>query len=128
MFAVRYDMRRPDWATADTHALYAAALDQAAFVDERGLGTIVVSEHRLPPTGTCRPHWCSSAVAARTTSTHISLAMIIATLHDPVRLAEDVAVLDLVSGVHLAVLGLGCRPGVASTWASLEGAGGGSTT
>jgi alkanesulfonate monooxygenase SsuD/methylene tetrahydromethanopterin reductase-like flavin-dependent oxidoreductase (luciferase family) len=112
MFAVRYDMRRPDWATADSRALYAAALDQAAFVDEHGLGTIVVSEHHASPDGYLpSPLVFASAVAARTTSTHISLAAVIATLHDPVRLAEDVAVLDLVSGGRVSlILGLGYRP------------------
>jgi alkanesulfonate monooxygenase SsuD/methylene tetrahydromethanopterin reductase-like flavin-dependent oxidoreductase (luciferase family) len=39
-----------------------------------------------------------AAVAARTRNLRIQLAALIAPLHDPVRLAEDIAVLDIVSG------------------------------
>lgn len=112
MFAVRYDMRCPPWAPTDRRSLYAAALDQAAYVDEHGLGTIVVSEHHASEDGYLpSPLVFASAVAARTRTAHISLSAVIATLHDPVRLAEDVAVLDLVSGGRVSlILGLGYRP------------------
>jgi alkanesulfonate monooxygenase SsuD/methylene tetrahydromethanopterin reductase-like flavin-dependent oxidoreductase (luciferase family) len=112
MFAVRYDLRRPAWSPAPREALYATALEQAAFVDQRGLGFVALSEHHGSPDGYLpSPLVMAAAVAAVTRTTHISLAALIPTLHDPVRLAEDVAVLDLISGGRISlVLGLGYRP------------------
>jgi len=111
MFAVRYDMRCPAWSPTPPEALYAAALEQAAFVDRHGLGVVVVSEHHASPDGYLpSPLVMAAAVAAVTTSTHISVAALLPTLYDPVRLAEDVAVLDLVSGGRISLtLGLGYR-------------------
>jgi alkanesulfonate monooxygenase SsuD/methylene tetrahydromethanopterin reductase-like flavin-dependent oxidoreductase (luciferase family) len=112
VFAIRYDLRRPPGAATSHAELYAAALDQAAFVDDHALGPIVVSEHHASPDGYLpSPLVFASAVAARTRTAHISLSAVIGPLHDPVRLAEDVAVLDLVSGGRLSVIvGLGYRP------------------
>lgn len=112
MFAVRYDMRCPAWSSTTPEALYATAVEQAAFVDRHGLGLVVVSEHHASPDGYLpSPLLMASAVAAVTTSTHISLAALLPTLYDPVRLAEDVAVLDLLSGGRISLtLGLGYRP------------------
>ncbi len=112
MFATRYDLRRPDWAPASRAELYATALEQAAYADEHELGPIVVSEHHAADDGYLpSPLVFAAAVAARTKTAHISLSAVIAPLHDPVRLAEDVAVLDLVSGGRISlILGLGYRP------------------
>lgn len=112
MFAIRYDMRCPAWSPAPREALYAAAREQAAYADRHGLGTLVLSEHHGSPDGYLpSPLVLGAALAAVTTTTHISVAALLPTLHDPVRLAEDVAVLDLTSGGRISlVLGLGYRP------------------
>jgi alkanesulfonate monooxygenase SsuD/methylene tetrahydromethanopterin reductase-like flavin-dependent oxidoreductase (luciferase family) len=112
MFAVRYDMRCPAWSPATPAALYSTAREQAAFVDRHGLGSLVVSEHHGSSDGYLpSPLVLAGAFAAVTTTTHLSVAALLPTLHDPVRLAEDVAVLDLVSGGRISlVLGLGYRP------------------
>jgi alkanesulfonate monooxygenase SsuD/methylene tetrahydromethanopterin reductase-like flavin-dependent oxidoreductase (luciferase family) len=112
MFAVRYDMRCPEWSPVSPGELYATALEQATFVDEQGLGTLVLSEHHTSPDGYLpSPLVLASGMAAVTKSTLISMAALLGTLYDPVRLAEDVAVLDLVSGGRITLtLGLGYRP------------------
>jgi len=92
--------------------LYATALEQATFVDRTGLGALVLSEHHGSPDGYLpSPLVMASGLAGVTTEAHISIAAVLATLYDPVRLAEDVAVLDLVSGGRISLtLGLGYRP------------------
>ena len=42
---VRFDMRRPDFSKASAPDLYAAALDMAAYADEKGMTGITLSEH-----------------------------------------------------------------------------------
>lgn len=50
-------------------------------------------------------------VVARTTSIRINFGALLVPLHDPVRVAEDLAVLDLASGGRVStVAGLGYRP------------------
>jgi alkanesulfonate monooxygenase SsuD/methylene tetrahydromethanopterin reductase-like flavin-dependent oxidoreductase (luciferase family) len=111
MFAVRYDMRCPEWSPVSPGELYATALEQAAFVDRLEVGTLVLSEHHGSPDGYLpSPLVMASGMAAVTGSTLISVAAVLATLYDPVRLAEDVAVLDLISGGRISLtMGLGYR-------------------
>jgi alkanesulfonate monooxygenase SsuD/methylene tetrahydromethanopterin reductase-like flavin-dependent oxidoreductase (luciferase family) len=111
MFAVRYDMRCPAWSPVAPEVLYATALEQAAYVDRHALGVIVLSEHHGSPDGYLpSPLVMAAAIAGATRDVHISLAAVLPTLHDPVRLAEDVAVLDLASGGRISLtLGLGYR-------------------
>jgi alkanesulfonate monooxygenase SsuD/methylene tetrahydromethanopterin reductase-like flavin-dependent oxidoreductase (luciferase family) len=112
MFAVRYDMRLPEWSPVSPGELYATALEQATFVDRLEVGSLVLSEHHCSPDGYLpSPLVMASAMASVTKDAHISMAALLATLYDPVRLAEDIAVLDLVSGGRISLtLGLGYRP------------------
>ena len=53
----------------------------------------------------------AAMVAARTQRVHIAVTALLVTLYDPIRLAEDVAILGLVSdGLFTFVAGLGYRP------------------
>ena len=45
LFIARYDLRRPAFASTPREQLYATALDQAAYCDEKGFDTLVLSEH-----------------------------------------------------------------------------------
>lgn len=105
MFTLRFDMR---CATAEH---YAAALDMATWADEHGAASIVVSEHHGSEDGYLpSPLLLASAMAARTTSVQIQVAALIVPLHDPVELAERMAVLDLVSRGRVSyVCGTGYR-------------------
>jgi alkanesulfonate monooxygenase SsuD/methylene tetrahydromethanopterin reductase-like flavin-dependent oxidoreductase (luciferase family) len=111
MFMMRFDMRAPDGgAPADT--LYAAALDMAAWGEEHGALALVVSEHHASSDGYLpSPIVLAAAMAGRTTSVPITVAALLVPLHDPVRLAEDMAVLDVVTCGRVSyVAGLGYRP------------------
>jgi alkanesulfonate monooxygenase SsuD/methylene tetrahydromethanopterin reductase-like flavin-dependent oxidoreductase (luciferase family) len=112
MWILRYDLRAPTWGPATHAELYAACLEQCAWADERGVTTVVLSEHHgIADDGyLSAPMVVAGAIAGRTTRTQISIQALLAPLHDPLRVAEDLAALDLVSGGRVMVtLGLGYR-------------------
>jgi alkanesulfonate monooxygenase SsuD/methylene tetrahydromethanopterin reductase-like flavin-dependent oxidoreductase (luciferase family) len=92
--------------------MYAACLDQAAWGDERGLDAVVLSEHHGADDGYLPdPFTMAAAIAGRTKRIPINVAASLVPLHDPVRMAEQIAVLDLLSGGRFSfVAGLGYRP------------------
>src|SRR5829696_7857177 len=112
MLGLRYDLRAPSWGSATHAELYAACLDQARWGDERGIDFVILSEHHGAEDGYVpAPVTMAAAVAGRTRRIGINIAAILVPLHDPVRLAEDLAVLDLASGGRVSfVAGLGYRP------------------
>jgi alkanesulfonate monooxygenase SsuD/methylene tetrahydromethanopterin reductase-like flavin-dependent oxidoreductase (luciferase family) len=98
-FGVRYDLRCPSFAGTSHAALHATALEQCAWADRLRFATVTLSEHHGSPDGYLpSPLVFGAAAAARTERLHILFAALIAPLHDPIRLAEDIAVLDVVSG------------------------------
>jgi alkanesulfonate monooxygenase SsuD/methylene tetrahydromethanopterin reductase-like flavin-dependent oxidoreductase (luciferase family) len=109
---VRYDLRAPAFG-APASTLYPAMLDQVAWADDRFRpDAVVVSEHHASPDGYCpAPLEVAAAVAARTTHAQVQVAALVLPLHDPVRLAEGSAVVDLLSGGRLElVVVAGYRP------------------
>jgi alkanesulfonate monooxygenase SsuD/methylene tetrahydromethanopterin reductase-like flavin-dependent oxidoreductase (luciferase family) len=110
MFTLRFDMRAPDWAgpAAD---LYAAAIDVCGWAETRGAVVAVLSEHHGTDDGHLpAPLLLASAIAARTRSLAILLAAVPIPLWDPVRLAEQMTVLDLISRGRVAyAFGVGHR-------------------
>ena len=112
LFIARYDLRRPTLAETPRHELYAAALEQAAYCDEKGFDTVVLSEHHGVDDGYLpSPLLMAAAFAARTARIRITIAALLVPLYDPLRLAEDIAVLDHVSAGRVGyVFGLGYRP------------------
>jgi alkanesulfonate monooxygenase SsuD/methylene tetrahydromethanopterin reductase-like flavin-dependent oxidoreductase (luciferase family) len=108
---IRFDLRVPSFATT-THAdQYAACLDQCAWADELGLDLVVLSEHHGVDDGYLpSPVTMAAAIAGRTRRIRISIAAVLVPLHDPVRLAEQLAVLDLASGSRVNLIaGVGYR-------------------
>ncbi len=111
MFLTRFDLRSPDLGAPHAE-LYAAALDMAAFAETRGAVCVLVSEHHTLADGYLpAPLLVASAIAARTTQVPILTSALVLPLYDPVRLAEDLVVLDLISrGRASHVLAVGYRP------------------
>ena len=112
MIALRYDLRIPPFA-GHTHAdAYAACLEQCAWAEEHNAADMVVlSEHHGVDDGfMSAPITLAAAVAGRTRRLRITIAAVLLPLHDPVRIAEQIAVVDLVSPGRLSmVAGLGYR-------------------
>jgi alkanesulfonate monooxygenase SsuD/methylene tetrahydromethanopterin reductase-like flavin-dependent oxidoreductase (luciferase family) len=95
---LRFDMRQPDFSTACRTEFYQAAIDMCAWGDDKGFGSVHLSEHHGSPDGYCpSPLVLASAIAARTSNIRMFISALIAPLHDPVQLAEDLAVLDIIS-------------------------------
>jgi alkanesulfonate monooxygenase SsuD/methylene tetrahydromethanopterin reductase-like flavin-dependent oxidoreductase (luciferase family) len=108
---LRFDMRQPEITTASQADLYQAAIEMCAWGDENGIGSVHLSEHHGSPDNYCpSPLVFASAIAARTTNMRIFISALIAPLHDPVQLAEDLTVLDQISrGRVIPILSGGYR-------------------
>ncbi|MBW0018208.1 MAG: LLM class flavin-dependent oxidoreductase [Mycobacterium sp.] len=110
MFTIRFDMRAPAFGAAPAE-LYAAVPEMCAWAEGRGCLAAVLCEHHGSEDGYLpAPLMLAPAIAARTQ--HLSLSLIlILPFYDPIRLAEDMAVLDILSkGRASYVLALGYRP------------------
>src|SRR3984957_10866464 len=110
MLTMRFDMRVPDWA-GPAAAHYSAMLDMCEWAETRGAGLSVLSEHHGADDGHLpTPLILASAIAAKTKQLAIMLAAVPIPLWDPVRLAEEICVLDLISKGRVSyVFGIGHR-------------------
>ncbi len=108
--ALRYDMRAPAFGAPATE-LYPAAVEQCAIADAAGFQTVFLAEHHGADDGYCpSPMVLAAAILGRTKQMTVHFSALIAVLHNPLRLAEDLAVLDLVSGGRIEMtLGIGYR-------------------
>jgi alkanesulfonate monooxygenase SsuD/methylene tetrahydromethanopterin reductase-like flavin-dependent oxidoreductase (luciferase family) len=99
-----FDMRAPAFG-APAADLYRAALDQVRWADERGFDAVLINEHHGSPDGYLpAPLVFGAAVAACTTRLRIWISALVLPLHDPVAAAEELAVLDLISGGRVTLV------------------------
>ena len=108
---VTYDLRAPDFGTGRSE-LYAAALDQVGWADDLGFDVVGLGEHHSADDGYNPSSLVvASAMAARTRSIKLRTSVLLAPLYDPVKLAEDAAVTQILSGGRLLLgIGAGYRP------------------
>jgi alkanesulfonate monooxygenase SsuD/methylene tetrahydromethanopterin reductase-like flavin-dependent oxidoreductase (luciferase family) len=106
-FGLWYDFRNPSQWRQSPDRLYAETLDQIAWGDNNGFDDVWLSEHHFIEDGylpSIMP--VAAAIAARTRKIRIASGVLLMPFHNPVRLAEDVAVVDVISGGRLE-LGVG---------------------
>jgi alkanesulfonate monooxygenase SsuD/methylene tetrahydromethanopterin reductase-like flavin-dependent oxidoreductase (luciferase family) len=111
MFHMRFDMRAPANG-APAKDLYQAALEICAWAESRGALIVTICEHHASPDGYLpSPLILASAVAARTTTLPITVSIFNLPLYNPVRLAEEMCVLDILSNGRIRYTGgIGYRP------------------
>lgn len=111
MYTLRFDMRAPHPGVARAD-LYDAALEMSAWAESHHCLSVVISEHHGSSDGYLpSPLILAAAIAARTTTLPIVIGAVLIPLYDPVKLAEDMIVLDIISRGRVShIIGLGYRP------------------
>src|SRR6266545_2165746 len=101
---LHYSLQSPDGRASE---LIEATMVEIARADADGFSSAVFAEHHFFDDGWIpRPMLLAAAAAAVTTRLRVGPNIVILPLHHPVAVAEEAAVLDLVSGGR-AVLGVG---------------------
>ena len=111
MFVLRFDLRIGPHS-ALTHAeQYRHALDMARWADTRGFAAVALSEHHDTDDGFMHsPLTIAAAVLGATSHIAATVNAALVPLYDPIRLAEEIATIDLIGPGRLSVTaGLGYR-------------------
>jgi alkanesulfonate monooxygenase SsuD/methylene tetrahydromethanopterin reductase-like flavin-dependent oxidoreductase (luciferase family) len=109
---VALDFRNPAGSGIPNAELYARVLAQAELVDALGYDLIWLTEHHFVEDGYL-PSFAAAAgaIAARTRRVRISSDIVLLPFQHPLRLAEDLAVLDNLSGGRMELgVGMGYAP------------------
>jgi len=108
---IRFSQRSRTADAAARAATYEAMLDMASWAETRGCVAVVVSQHHAVDDGYLpSPVPVAAALAARTGKLAINVAALLLAFYEPVKLAEDLAVVDLLSRGRVSyVIGIGYR-------------------
>jgi probable F420-dependent oxidoreductase len=113
-FGLWYDFRNPAaWRQSDKE-IYNAIIDQVSWAESIGYHDVWLAEHHFvddrqaPPSPS--PLILAAAIAVRTKKIRIGTSVLLLPLYDPVRIAEDGATIDLLSGGRFELgIGVGYR-------------------
>lgn len=108
--SLRFDLATPPWG-APSAELFDAAVEMSAWADGLGFDHVMLHEHHNTDDGYLpSPIVLVAGMATRTRQVQLVLSAVVATLRHPIHLAEELAVLDLLSHGRLSVvLGAGSR-------------------
>ncbi len=111
MFTMRQDFRAPAFGPASTTEIYSNALEMWDWADAQGWDMAVVSEHHGVNDGWMpAPFTIAAHGLARTKRIPFFISASLLPLHDPIRIAEQIAVIDNAApGRLITVFGAGYR-------------------
>lgn len=91
---------------------YRAGIELAEFADKRGVAMVSTEEHQATPMGwSPTPLLTAGMILSRTERLAVTISALLVPLHDPIRLAQQLATIDLVSKGRISITtGLGYRP------------------
>ena len=83
----------------DLQQVYQRAMERVHIMDQNGYDAVWVAEHHFSTYSVCPSiHMMCTHFAANTTNLRIGTGVSLAAFYNPIRLAEEVALLDLLSG------------------------------
>ncbi|MBT97292.1 MAG: hypothetical protein CL902_01525 [Dehalococcoidia bacterium] len=101
------DMKNPNPVTRTDVEVYEDILRGAELAEELGFDSVWIAEHAFSEHSIISsPHSLLAAIAARTKRVQIGVGCSIVPWHSPLRLAQDIATIDIISGGRVA-LGVG---------------------
>src|SRR6478672_10503655 len=109
---MRFNMVMPELDRAENGRRHQAMLEMCRYADANGFSGISLEEHHGAFNGwSSSPLVLAGLIFGASQKLQITISALLVPLHDPLRIAEDIAVLDLASGGRLVVIaGLGYRP------------------
>jgi alkanesulfonate monooxygenase SsuD/methylene tetrahydromethanopterin reductase-like flavin-dependent oxidoreductase (luciferase family) len=112
-FGVLWSFRNPESARVPWEELYSSHLDLVVDSETMGFDEAWLTEHHFVADGYSPSLFpIGAAIAARTRTMRIGTFLLLLPLHNPVRVAEDTATLDLISGGRFDLgVGMGYRIG-----------------
>ena len=112
MFVLRFDLRIPPFVETLTHGeQYREFFKMIEWADDKGFAAVVLSEHHGTEDGYMNsPLLLAGSVLGATKSLFCSVSALLLPLHDELRIAEEIATVDLIGpGRFNVVVGIGYR-------------------
>jgi alkanesulfonate monooxygenase SsuD/methylene tetrahydromethanopterin reductase-like flavin-dependent oxidoreductase (luciferase family) len=109
---LRFNIITPGLDRQQLRDRHQAMIDMVGYADEHGISGASLEEHHGAENGwSPSPLILAALIFGRTKRLTVSLSALLVPLHDPLRVAEDIAVLDHASGGRFTVIGgIGYRP------------------
>jgi len=109
--AVKFSLSLPLLKDRSQRDPYRETTDLALIAEECGFDTVTIGHHHFMPGNLADPLTLLAAVAARTSTLRLGTGIFQLPIHNPVRVAEQVATLDELSGGRISLgVGLGWWP------------------